>query len=191
MKFCIVSDIHGNLRALEYIINYADKENIKTILNLGDIFGGENDKEVFLKIINDKRFISVRGNHDDNISGYITDNSLKECILRYKNIPLKRVVTLGDRKFLMVHSRETSNRDIPIIYNGGSIEEFIDDYSEEVDYVLMGQTHLQMLLTYYGKKTIINPGSLGLSYDNSISFCVGYVTDDEVNFDFKKINLNS
>lgn len=191
MKFCIISDIHGNIRALDYIIKYADNEDIKNILNLGDIFGGENDKEVFLKIINDERFISVRGNHDDNILEYIDDNLLKEYIFRYKNIPLKRVVTLGDKKLLMVHSRESSNRDIPVIYSGGSIEAFIDDYSDNVNYVLMGHTHLQMMVTYYGKKTIINPGSLGLSYDNSISFCVGNISNNKISFDFKKINLNS
>ena len=45
MKVAIISDIHGNVEALKYFINYIDESNIKIVLNLGDIMGGVNPKE--------------------------------------------------------------------------------------------------------------------------------------------------
>lgn len=189
MKFCIVSDVHGNIKALEHLIEYIEKENINIILNLGDILGGEYPEEVFFRIINDKRFINVKGNHEEIKWDYYNKKFQQEINKECKEIPLKRVVTIMNKRFLMVHSREVSNKDIPLIYNGSTIEEFLDDYQEDVDYVLVGHTHLPLMINYYGNKTIINPGSLGLSYDNNASFCVCDINESEIDFTFKKIKI--
>ena len=74
MKVAIISDIHGNVEALKYFINYIDESNIKIVLNLGDIMGGVNPKEALKIIMNDNRFINVCGNHDSNLY-YIDEES--------------------------------------------------------------------------------------------------------------------
>ena len=89
MKVAIISDIHGNVEALKYFINYIDESNIKIVLNLGDIMGGVNPKEALKIIMNDNRFINVCGNHDSNLY-YIDEELSKEELSWIKNIPLKK-----------------------------------------------------------------------------------------------------
>lgn len=187
MKVAIISDIHGNVEALKYFINYIDESNIKIVLNLGDIMGGVNPKEALKIIMNDNRFINVCGNHDSNLY-YIDEELSKEELSWIKNIPLKRVEEVAGKRFLMVHSRINNNTDIPYLYNGGILEEFLNDYNGEWDYVLFGHTHYQCYLSFYEGKVMINPGSLGLSYDEKISFAVIDIDDERFNIEFRKID---
>ena len=178
MNIAVISDLHGNLKALDYFINYIDKEKIETVLNLGDILGGLNPIEAIRIIKNDKRFINVCGNHDKELE-FLKDDLTKDDIDFLKGIPLSRV--------FMVHSRKNSNKDIPVLYNEGNLMEFLTDYEGEWDYVLFGHTHYQCYLSFYDGKIMINPGSLGLSYDNKISFAIITIEKDEFNLEFKKI----
>ena len=66
---------------------------------------------------------------------------------------------------------------------------FLTDYEGEWDYVLFGHTHYQCYLSFYDGKVMINPGSLGLSYDNKISFAIITIEKDEFNLEFKKIDF--
>lgn len=186
MKIAVISDLHGNLKALDYFINYIDKEKIETVLNLGDILGGLNPIEALRIIKKDKRFINVCGNHDKELE-FLKDDLTKDDIDFLKGIPLSRVFECFDKKFLMVHSRKNSNKDIPVLYNEGNLMEFLTDYEGEWDYVLFGHTHYQCYLSFYDGKIMINPGSLGLSYDNKISFAIITIENDEFNLEFKKI----
>ena len=57
-KICVISDTHGDRKAIKRIIE--DNPDIKTLIHLGD-----NDIDVeFLSKIEDLRVISVRGNCD-------------------------------------------------------------------------------------------------------------------------------
>ena len=186
MKVAIISDIHGNVDALEYFINYINKENIEMVLNLGDIMGGINPKGVLNIIMKDSRFINVCGNHDSNL--YFMDEELSKHELKWlKSIPLKRVVKIANKRFLMVHSRIESNTDIPYLYNQKPLEDFLNDYNGNWDYVLFGHTHYQCYLSFYDGKIMINPGSLGLSYDEKISFAIMDINEENFSLEFKKI----
>ena len=187
MKVAVISDVHGNVEALKYFINYIDENNIEVVLNLGDIMGGINPRETLKIIMNDKRFINVCGNHESNLY-YIDEELSKEELSWIKNIPLKRVEEVAGKRFLMVHSRINNNTDIPYLYNGGILEEFLNDYNGEWDYVLFGHTHYQCYLSFYEGKIMINPGSLGLSYDEKISFAVIDIDDERFNIEFRKID---
>jgi predicted phosphodiesterase len=58
-RIALVSDIHGNIHALEVFMNYINTEcKVSRILNMGDFLQiGPNPVEVFDIIMNDKRFI--------------------------------------------------------------------------------------------------------------------------------------
>ncbi|MCR4944331.1 MAG: metallophosphatase family protein [Clostridium sp.] len=187
MKIAVISDVHGNTENLNVFMNYINKEGIKTVLNLGDIIGGDNPVEALRIIMNDKRFISVRGNHDSSL--FLEDELLDEEILWLDSLPLIKTVEFCNKKFLMVHSRIDNNTDMPLLYEGKSLLEFLKDYEGDYDYVLFGHTHYQGLLSYYKGSTMINPGSLGLSYDEKISFCIIDLSYDSISIDMKKYNL--
>lgn len=186
MKFLVISDLHGNKEAFDYIINYINKNNISIVLNLGDIIGGDGSKEVVKKILFDNRFINVSGNHDVGHLDWVEEELGEEFVKKLKSLPLKRIINIGGKRFLMVHSREESNTKRPLIFEGSTIEEFLEDYKSECDYVLFGHTHYQHYSDYIVGKPVINPGSLGLSYDSRISFLEVSIDGEDIDFCFKK-----
>lgn len=64
MKIAIFSNIHGNLQALEKIIEDIKKQNIDKIICLGDVIGiGPNPKEC-LEVIMNNKIQMILGNHE-------------------------------------------------------------------------------------------------------------------------------
>ena len=67
MRALVVSDIHGNLHALQAVLNAAG--SFDELWNLGDIVGyGGNPNEV-VATIRERARVSVRGNHDRVCAG--------------------------------------------------------------------------------------------------------------------------
>lgn len=187
MKIAVVSDMHGDLKSYERFEKYIEKENIEKVFNLGDLMGGLDPLPLLRKVMKEKKFISVEGNHDKEYLDLYDGITFFEK-LWLKKLPLTKVVEVKGKKFLLLHSRINSNRDIPFIYNDGLLLDFLRDYEGEWDYVLFGHTHYQCLLSFCEGKTMINPGSLGMSYDNKISFCE--IEIDEGLFDVRFIKLD-
>lgn len=64
MKYAIISDIHGNLEALESVLAEIDKVKADSLLCLGDIVGyGPNPNEC-VELIKKRADVSLAGNHD-------------------------------------------------------------------------------------------------------------------------------
>lgn len=64
-KIIIISDIHANIYALNRLLDYAECEKIKMILNCGDFLQiGPNPVEVYDIVMSDKRFINIIGNNE-------------------------------------------------------------------------------------------------------------------------------
>ncbi|TDI94981.1 MAG: metallophosphoesterase [Caldithrix sp.] len=64
LKYAIISDIHGNLEALESVIAEIEKKGVDTILCLGDVVGyGPNPNEC-VDIIRKRAEVILAGNHD-------------------------------------------------------------------------------------------------------------------------------
>lgn len=85
MKTVIISDIHGNLEAMNRVLEYIDKlEGEKRVVCLGDIVGyGPNPTECF-KIVESLTEKICLGNHDDAILDtdydYQMTNNAREAI---------------------------------------------------------------------------------------------------------------
>ncbi len=62
--FAIISDIHGNLEALQAVLNDIESRSIQEIFCLGDVVGyGASPKEC-LDLVLDRCIVSLCGNHD-------------------------------------------------------------------------------------------------------------------------------
>lgn len=71
MRYLILSDIHGNLDALEAVLAYAEGQRVEGTLILGDLVGyGASPRQV-IERIRDLRPapLLVRGNHDKVVAG--------------------------------------------------------------------------------------------------------------------------
>ena len=70
MRFLILSDIHGNIDALDAVLARAPKDSYDRLLVLGDLVGyGGNPNEVVDRIFDLKPDVMIRGNHDKVAAG--------------------------------------------------------------------------------------------------------------------------
>ena len=67
----IVSDIHGNLPALEVVIEDIKKHDVEKIISLGDVSGYYPFINEVIDILKENNAINIIGNHDR----YIIDNN--------------------------------------------------------------------------------------------------------------------
>ncbi len=207
-KLAIVSDIHANKYALDSFLQY-NEENFQAdkILNLGDFTSiGPHPKEVAQTIFTDKRFENIIGNNEMIVLGkrkkewqreemphheWIADHIGKDLLEKIKKTPTSKTLDINGKKVLMLHSHfyDTPGRTIQdnlLIYQGKTLEEFFEDYPNDVDIVLVGHSHLQLYLTWKGKY-IINPGSISITWKPISSFCLLEIDDTCLNVDFKNI----
>jgi predicted phosphodiesterase len=70
MRFLILSDIHGNIDALDAVMARAPRDSYDRLLVLGDLIGyGANPNEVVDRIFDLQPDVMIRGNHDKVASG--------------------------------------------------------------------------------------------------------------------------
>src|SRR5205809_3399909 len=69
MKYAIIADIHGNLEALQTILEDAKAQHPTHYVCLGDVVGYNANPKECLKIVRDMNMPCVKGNHDEYCSG--------------------------------------------------------------------------------------------------------------------------
>jgi diadenosine tetraphosphatase ApaH/serine/threonine PP2A family protein phosphatase len=60
----VISDIHGNLEALEAVLADARREGVDQVICLGDVVGYGADPNAYLARVRDESVATVLGNHD-------------------------------------------------------------------------------------------------------------------------------
>lgn len=68
MKFAIIADIHGNLDALQVVLDDAKKQMVTHYACLGDVVGYNANPKECLDIIRTMNMPCVKGNHDEYCS---------------------------------------------------------------------------------------------------------------------------
>lgn len=189
MKLAVVSDIHGNYKALEAFINYIEQqraagEGVDQILFLGDYFAdGPNPKLVLqmMKSLQEKYVCHfVLGNREEYLLNnrkrpqgwkpsspngmlYFVDQRLDEEILDFmRRLPMKQRLTFEEGEDILIcHGSPTDTRG-----------NFMEDpglraqcmKTLECNYLAGGHSHKQEVAKLYNK-TYVNPGALGLAID--------------------------
>ena len=168
MKRAIISDVHGNLEALQAVLEDIDRERVDTIICLGDVVGyGPNPCEC-AGLVRDRCGIVILGNHDQ---GALFDpdgfNSGAERAIRWTRNQLemhdrlprnasKRLTdflgelprTHADGDFLFVHGSARRPLDEYVfpedIYNPLKIEHIFELVGR---YCFQGHTHIPGVFT--------------------------------------------
>ena len=71
MKAAIISDVHGNLPALEAVLSAIDGERVDELWCLGDLVGYNADPEACTLAVIERSQICLAGNHDLVVNGSI------------------------------------------------------------------------------------------------------------------------
>ena len=195
MKIAIISDIHGNIDALESVLSDIEKENCSKIFCLGDIaMAGSEPSKTIRKIhalVQTKDFHIIQGNTDSMLSvfsfdtynailntntvmgsAYLADSQLltneeKEFL---KNLPEKLDIELYGIKILLVHGSPRKNNEniypnLPI----EEVEEMIKDTDANI--IFCGHTHMPCGYQTNTEQTIVNVGSVGRPFSDSPDSC--------------------
>ena len=188
MKIAVISDIHGNMEAIEAVMNDIEKLECERVFVLGDyaMAGPEPVKavEYFINKSHDPKFTLIQGNTDLMIADYTEElyNSLKEKApimaeaLKndaelinpiqkkfLKDLPIQKEVESEGVKFLLVHgSPRKNNEDILPETSMKEVEHMLENV--DADVVLCGHTHIPCGFQTTLRKTVVNAGSIGRTF---------------------------
>ncbi len=200
MRYAVISDIHGNLEALQAVLRECTLARVQALLCAGDIVGyGANPKEC-LAIVRQFKAVTVAGNHDWAVGGrldfsHFTDDG--RAAVEWT----RGHVSMEDIAFLNALELVVKNKDCILVHS--SLYEpqqfrYMTELSKakpslgimDVPVCFIGHTHVPGAFVegdgryYYLKnstieiqphyKYMVNVGSVGQSRDGNpmASFCI-------------------
>lgn len=197
MKFGIISDIHGNLPALEAVLSELN-QTVDKIICCGDIIGiGGSPNEVITAVQNNCEYI-IKGNHDmypfkGTLSStvgqvekqvFFDETTEAQQSWLYK---LPSYLQVPEHELLIAHSKPTKSESLGMKNGNAGVPP--RDYTacistiDTASYVTLGHTHTQHKLdgAKFGHNVIlINPGSVGGVYQESAQYAILDTEDDSV-----------
>lgn len=157
MKVLIFSDIHGNLPALENVLN-KEESNVDGYINLGDVVNyGPWSNECVERVSELKNCHHILGNHEEyfinqycDVKNLLVLDFFNKCVKNFKHIEIIRSYnkSLTINEFKAIHTL------------GVKDYVFHDSDIELRENMLIGHSHQQFLRQIDGF-TIVNPGSIG------------------------------
>ena len=179
MRFAFISDIHGNLQALDLVLADLEHARIDQLVCLGDIASlGPQPREVIARL-QQLDLPTIMGNHETYLlNPSLTDNH--HPWLRATELWCLSQLTTDDLNYLASFKSQfcyqASNTSI-LCFHGSprSNEEFLhpNASTELLDEVFTGHaakimigghTHIQMV-RHHRRITLLNPGSVGMPFE--------------------------
>ena len=202
MKIAVISDIHGNMEAIEAVMEDIEQQGCEKLFVLGDyaMAGPEPAEAVkyFMKRQDDPNVVMIQGNTDSMIVDYSFDlydelkekapimaealkndttqlNAFEKVFL--KRLPIQKEVCIDNVTFLLVHgSPRKNNEDILPDTPLEEVEKMLKNV--DADVVLCGHTHLPCGFQTSTRKTVVNAGSIGRPFTPEPKSCYLIITTD-------------
>ena len=187
MKIAVLADIHANHVALQACIDYAKSEEIDTFIFLGDYVGDlaypQKTMELIYRLNEQYKCYFVKGNKEEYWLNYHagSNQNWKEvdsttgCLLyTYRNLKerdfsffeemshVQRMEIEGMPSLTICHGSPRNVSEKLLSYDEKCFGAII---SEQNDWILCGHSHVRNKFEYAGK-TIMNPGSVGVPFQN-------------------------
>jgi len=184
MKIAILSDIHGNIDALEEIMKLPEFKSCDLRINAGDMVGYYFEPRSVLHMVQGGNFRTVKGNHelmlqkarsDDKFLAAVSSSygvgheialdQLDEFDLDYlDSLPLELALKAPEGNLFVCHGSPQSVDDY--IYPDTLLSSNQFELDKEIRWLVCGNTHWQMVREE-GDLLIVNPGSVGQARDRS------------------------
>lgn len=176
MKIGIITDVHGNVIALNKIIQKFNKEQCDKIICCGGIIGiGPYPEQTVQYIMSLPNLICVRGNHDHyqfrGIPDKITESEklhhlwiksiLSEASMNFlKALPQKSILTVDGHSISVLHYAVDSENKYRFVKNPtiNDLERLFSGVESEI--ICYGHDH-KRLICQSDKKWYVNAGSCG------------------------------
>lgn len=176
MEMAVISDIHGNLTALEAVLADIARRGIDRIVNLGDCFSGPFDAAGTANRLVALDLATVRGNHDRQLidrpresmgawEQWVIDDLSPTDLDRLRDLP--KTLELEDA--LLCHATPDDDDENWLDARGPGNRLIARDLSGVLEragahragLMLCGHTHTPRVLRLPDGRMIVNPGSVG------------------------------
>jgi len=216
MRYGIISDIHGNLEALEGALSALSHEKIDRFMCVGDIVGyGANPRECIEKA-KALGAIMVRGNHDAACTGATDIRDFNEAareavIWTRNNLDKKDIAFLEslellykDDKFTLVHGTLEEPGEFHYMLDKNSAQKTFALLDTQICFV--GHSHIPGIFSYKNntityshkekmtlskdERLIINVGSIGQPRDGNPKLCYSVYDTKKNRVELKRLPYN-
>lgn len=182
-RIAVISDIHGNILALEKVVQDIKRRGVDQVVNLGDHVSGPLWAKETIQFLMEQSWIQIRGNHDRQLVSQASEThgasdkfafqQLNENELDWLRKLPPQAELLGEILFVHGTPKSDSTYLLETIVHGSNriatrseIKERIGDSQHKL--ILCGHTHIPRVVAISEQTTIINPGSVGLqAYDDT------------------------
>ncbi len=193
MKVAVISDVHGNLPALEAVLAAIEQEGTSELWCLGDLVGYNADPEACTRTVIELAEICLAGNHDLVVNGSV-DMSVfaldagiaarwAAAVLSEEALEMLRALRpSGRRQGVVMHHASPRDPVWEYVIDGRTAQQCLEVQDAEI--CLIGHSHVPLAYTpgVEGRATgghmppsqleladgrwLLNPGSVGQPRDN-------------------------
>ena len=183
MRLGVISDVHGNLPALEAVLS--DMPDVDELVCLGDVVGYNPFPGECVDVVREECSYVLQGNHDREVRDAETysSNRQAEAGLEYAEKELSDdqidyLLELPEQEevddFLLVHSHPETLDEYVFPSDFPKMRPYLDEYSG----ILFGHTHIQHEAVI-DDRLILNPGSVGQPRDG-VEACYSVVDTESL-----------
>jgi len=195
VKIAVISDIHGNLIALNTVLEEID--NMK-ILCCGDLVGYNPWPNEVVEVVIDNKIISVMGNHDfATITGNTEDfNSIATGAIEWTREKIKKSnikfleslpLNYKGENFLIVHGSPRDPLNEYVYLEHPYIGSFLEGIRQDI--LILGHTHVPFVKKF-SDKVIFNPGSVGQPRDGNPKASYAILDTEKKEVEIKRVSYN-
>ncbi|MEA1994318.1 MAG: metallophosphoesterase family protein [Euryarchaeota archaeon] len=192
----VISDIHGNLEALEEVLAHAEGD----IYCCGDFVGyGPNPNEV-IELCIERNVQGVMGNHDHAVlhepRGFNvhaqraiswTNSVLNQESRKFlKELQFGLTMEKGGKKISIYHGSPTS---ITQYLYPSYPDSYFRKFLYGIDILMLGHTHIPMTKTI-GNKLVLNPGSVGQPRDKDPRASMLFLSPEKMSCEIRRMEYS-
>jgi len=176
-RIALVSDIHGNLLALEAVVEDIKRRNVSRVINLGDHVSGPLWPKETLKYLKSTDWIHICGNHDRQLTSddpdthglsdayafaQIDREGLRwlESLPAFKRLEADILAFHGSPQNDLEYMLESVSDGRTHLSKKGEIEARLKGTKARL--AVCGHTHIPRCVRLNNEMTIVNPGSVGI-----------------------------
>ena len=170
-KLGVISDVHGDLGALQPALAQMDDLGVDLVVCAGDIVDGGDEPGEVVALLSARGVVCIQGNHDrwglarhergeSEHDGDARKLYLQPETMRWLGaLPTRWNRTIEGVRVAVRHG--TPNSDMDGIYpgvTGSELERMLERV--EADVLIVGHTHIPLVKHVSGGRLVVNPGAL-------------------------------